>query len=693
MGVEVSFAIAPRHNQCKGQTEKDTNSIDMQVAARESVRSQASPENVLVVFGGLLLVMLLAALDSTIVATALPTIVGEFGGLAHISWVVTAYLLAQTIVTPIYGKLGDLYGRKRVLQVAIVIFLIGSALCGLSQSMSHLIIFRAVQGLGGGGLMVTTQAVVADVVPPRARGRYQGIFGAAFGFASIAGPLVGGYFTTHWTWRWIFYINLPVGIIALVVLAATLPAQSSYARHAIDYVGAAVLALALASVVLVTDLGGAVYSWSSPLMIGLIVTAVAGLIAFVVVERRAREPILPLPLFRTRDVWVTSVVGLIVGFALIGSVTYLPVFLQIVKGLSPTESGLRMVPLMAGTLLTSIIAGQLVSRTGKYKLFPIIGTTIVTISLLLISRMTAETSTLVASLYMLLLGLGLGFVMQVLIIAVQNAVDYRELGVATSNAILFRFIGGSLGTALLGAVLATQLHANVQRLMPGAGTDALNLISPQALAGLTPAVRAAYTEAFVVSLSTVFLLAAAISFVGLIFALLLPERPLRETIAAAAESDIGGDIAQTFYMPTDTDSREQLLRGLAVLADRDVRRRYIASIVTRAGVDLSPTAAWLLVQIEREPDVHVQELGRRGKCDANKLKSATAELLQESLIATDSVADVYRLTEPGCETYNRLVTARREHLAELWPEWSPQKREEVAQILRRLARELIPEAG
>lgn len=666
----------------------------MQVAAPADVTSQASHENVLVVFGGLLLVMLLAALDSTIVATALPTIVGEFGGLAHISWVVTAYLLAQTIVTPIYGKLGDLYGRKRVLQVAIVIFLIGSALCGLSQSMGHLILFRAVQGLGGGGLTVTTQAVVADVVPPRARGRYQGIFGAAFGFASIAGPLVGGYFTTHWTWRWIFYINLPVGIIALIVLAATLPAQSSFARHAIDYAGAATLALTLASVVLVTDLGGTVYSWSSPLMIGLIVLAVAGLIAFVLVERRASEPILPLQLFLTRDVWVTSVVGLIVGFALIGSVTYLPVFLQIVKGLSPTESGLRMVPLMAGTLATSIIAGQLVSRTGKYKLFPIIGTTIVAISLLLISRMTAETSTLAASLYMALLGLGLGFVMQVLIIAVQNAVDYRELGVATSNAILFRFIGGSLGTALLGAVLATQLNTNVQRLMPGAlnSTGALDLISPQALAKLSPSIRDAYIEAFVASLSTVFLVAAAISFFGLLVALLLPERPLRETIAAAAEADIGGEIGHTFAMPADTDSRKQLLRGLAVLADRDVRRRYIAAIVTRAGVDLTPAAAWLLVQIERERDVEVSELGRRGKADAKILQAAAAELLEKSLIAAGEAADVYRLTEAGCEMYNRLVAARREHLAELWPEWSPKKREEVAEILRRLARELIPEA-
>ena len=620
----------------------------------------------------------------------MPTIVGEFGGLAHISWVVTAYLLAQTIVTPIYGKLGDLYGRKRVLQFAIVFFLIGSALCGLSQSMSHLIIFRAVQGLGGGGLMVTTQAVVADVVPPRQRGRYQGIFGAAFGFASIAGPLVGGDFTTHWTWRWIFYINLPVGVIALVVLAATLPAQSSFARHAIDYTGAAVLALTLASIVLVADLGGTVYSWRSPMTIGLIVTAVAGLIAFVLVERRAREPILPLQLFRTRDVWVTSVVGLIVGFALIGSVTYLPVFLQIVKGLSPTQSGLRMVPLMAGTLVTSILSGQLVSRTGKYKLFPIIGTTMVVISLLLMSRMTAHTNALAVSLYMLLLGLGLGFVMQVLIIAVQNAVDYRDLGVATSNAILFRFIGGSLGTALLGAVLATQLNANVERLLPGTG--ALDSISPQALAGLSPSLRDAYTEAFVASLSTAFLVAAAIAFVGLLVALLLPQRQLRETIAAAAEADIGGEIAQAFPMATDTDSREKLLRGLAVLADRDVRRRYIAAIVARAGVDLSPAAAWLLVQIERERGIEISELGRRGKCDATKLKAATAELSDKSLIAAGSVANVYQLTQAGCDMYNRLVTARREHLAELWPEWSPKKREEVAEILRRLARELIPEA-
>jgi EmrB/QacA subfamily drug resistance transporter len=635
----------------------------MQAIATAELSSRISHEKILVVFGGLLLVMLLAALDSTIVATALPTIVHELGGLEHLSWVVTAYLLAQTIVTPIYGKLGDLYGRKRVLQVAIIIFLIGSALCGLSQSMTHLILFRAIQGLGGGGLMVTTQAVVGDIIPPRDRGRYQGIFGAAFGVASVAGPLLGGYFTTNLTWRWIFYINLPLGIVALAVLAVTLPAQASYLRHTVDYIGAALLAASLAAIVLVTDLGGITYPWSSPFMIGLIVLAIVALAAFIVVERRAAEPILPLHLFRIRDVWVTSVVGLIIGFALLGSVTYLPLFLQIIKGLSPTASGLRMIPLMGGTLATSILAGQIVSRTGRYKIFPIVGTTMVTLSLFLISRMTAETSIFTASLYMLLLGLGLGFVMQVLIIAVQNAVDYHDLGVATSNAILFRFIGGSFGTALLGSVLATQLNNNV-----------------------TP-------ESVAISLDTVFLVAAVVALFGLLMSLFLPERPLRQTIAAATEVDVGGDIGQAFAMPTDVDSHTHLLRGLTVLADRDVLRRSIGAVVARARVDLTIGAAWLLVQIEREPGVSVHELGRNAKVEPSKVESGRSELLNHSLIERSPGKDVYALTKDGCEIFNRLAAARREHLAELWPEWSPQKREDVAAILRRLARELVPETS
>jgi predicted MFS family arabinose efflux permease len=443
-----------------------------------------------------------------------------------------------------------------------------------------------------------------------------------------------------------------------VVLAATLPSQSSYTRHAIDYLGAGLLAAALAAVILFTDLGGVAYGFSSPLMIGLIVVAVVGLIAFILVERRAEEPVLPLRLFRIRDVWVTSAIGLIIGFALLGSVTYLPLFLQIVKGMSPTESGLRMIPLMGGTLFTSILSGQIVSRTGRYKLFPIIGTTMVTTALFLISRMTAETTNLTIAGLMLMLGFGLGFVMQILIIAVQNAVEYHDLGVATSNAILFRFIGGSLGTALLGAVLATQLEA---------------------------------TKSLIASLDTVFMLASVIAFFGLVLSFLLPERRLRETIAAATEADIGGDIGQAFAMPQSLDSRAQLLRGLAVLADRDVRRQYVAAIVERAGVELSAGAAWLLVQIEREPGVDINALARKGKADPNKLSRSRAELLARSLIVQASANEVFTLTGDGCDIYNRLVAARREHLAEVWPEWSPQKREDVFAILRNLARELIPE--
>src|SRR5919112_3216917 len=398
------------------------------------------------VIGALLVVMLLASLDQTIVSTALPTIVGELGGLDHISWVVTSYLLAVTIVTPLYGKLGDLYGRKLVLQGALVIFLIGSALCGLAQGMTELIAFRAIQGLGGGGLMVSAQAAVGDVVPPRERGKWMGYFGAVFGVSSVAGPLIGGFLTSHTSWRWIFYVNLPLGALALVVLGITLPGKRERVERAIDYGGTVLLAVALSALVLATTLGGTSYDWDSAFIIGLGVLCVGATFGFLWVERRAREPVLPPSLFGNRVFAVTSAVGLVVGFALFGALTFLPLFQQVVRGDSPTQSGLQLLPVMGGLLLTSILPGQVIPRTGRYRWFPIAGTAVGILGLLLLSRLTRNTSAGLAALDMLVLGMGLGMVMQVLVLAVQNSVPYEQLGVATSGATLFRSIGGSLGT-------------------------------------------------------------------------------------------------------------------------------------------------------------------------------------------------------------------------------------------------------
>jgi EmrB/QacA subfamily drug resistance transporter len=489
-------------------------------------------QGVMVVFAGLLLVLLMAALDSTIVSTALPTIVGDLGGLNHISWVVTAYLLAQTAVTPVYGKLGDLYGRKIVLQVALVVFLLGSALCGAAQSMTELILFRGLQGLGGGGLIVSTMAAIGDVVPPRDRGRYQGFFGAVFGLASVIGPLLGGFFTSNLSWRWIFYVNLPIGVLAFGVLAATLPARADQTRHRIDYLGAALLAVGLSAVVLVCTLGGTDYKWGSPQIIGLAVAAIVLLVAFVLVERRAPEPVLPPRLFRNRVFSVTSAMGLVVGFGLFGSVTYLPLFLQVVNGATPTGSGLQILPLMGGLLVTSIASGQLISRTGRYKPFPIAGTAIMVLGLLLLSGMDAHTSRLTASAYMFVLGLGLGMVMQVLVLAVQNAVDYKDLGVATSGATLFRSIGGSVGTAILGSIFSNRLSSELAASLPSSATARLaggvTHANPAALAKLPPAVHAAYIQAFTNALGTVFAVAAGVAAVAFLLSWALPERPLRE---------------------------------------------------------------------------------------------------------------------------------------------------------------------
>src|SRR6476620_7149617 len=471
-------------------------------AALPSVERRVGPT-----FGALMLVMLLASLDSTIVSTALPTIVGDLGGISQLAWVVTAYLLTSTIATPLAGKLGDLYGRKIVLQGALVVFLVGSALCGLAHDMTQLILFRGVQGIGGGALMVSTQAVIGDVVSPRERGRYAGLMGAVFGISTVVGPLVGGLIVDHLSWQWIFYVNLPIGIVAFVVLQLVLQASTRKVEHAVDYVGMALLAGGLTSLVLYTSLGGTTYGWWSTPMIALLAASIVLSIAFVLVEHTAAEPLVPLYLFRNRVFSVASVVGFMVGIALFGSVTYIPLYLQIVKGASPTASGLQMLPLMAGVLVASIGSGQLITRSGRYKVFPIVGTALMVVGLLLLSRLDVTTSTLLADAYMLVLGLGLGFVMQVLVLAVQNAVSYENLGVATSTATLFRSMGGTIGVPIFGAIFANHLAKNLGRVLPPEILAKLpERLGPSQIDALPAAVREPYVAAYVAAIRPMFLI-------------------------------------------------------------------------------------------------------------------------------------------------------------------------------------------
>jgi EmrB/QacA subfamily drug resistance transporter len=659
---------------------------------------QVSKAQIRLIMVGLLLGMLLAALDQTIVATALPTIAGDLHGLSHLTWVVTAYLLASTASTPLWGKLGDQYGRKFFFQSAIVIFIIGSILAGLSRDMLELILFRAIQGLGAGGLIVGAMASVGDVVSPRERGRYQGVFGAVFGVSSVLGPLLGGFFVDKLSWHWIFYVNVPIAVIALVVTSAVLPASGARVHHVIDYLGTALLAAAATGLILVASLGGNTYKWTSVPIVALSVASVVLVAAFLMVERRAAEPIIPLPLLSNRTFSTTSAIGFVVGFAMFGAITFLPLYMQVVKGLSPTISGLRLTPLMAGLLITSIGSGFIISRWGRYKVFPVVGTGVMSVGLFLLSRIGVSTGALALSLAMVVLGLGIGMVLQVLVIAVQNAVGYQDLGVATAGTTFFRSIGASFGVAIFGAIFSDTLISNIHHALGHvtlpAGFSPTGGVSPAQLQALPAPVRHVLVVGYAHSLQTVFLVAVPIALVAFALTWILPEVPLRRTTAVTDPADT---LAPT-SIPHTASSRDEIARALSVLARGENREEIYRWLVTEAALDLTPAACWLLLRIDDHEDRTAAQLADHLHVPEAAVVRFGAELTGKGLLerrggdGTDGGQPRFFLTVSGRAALDRLAAARRKGLAELLGGWSPDEHEEVVQMVARLASDLMSHA-
>ncbi|WP_327067552.1 MFS transporter [Kitasatospora sp. NBC_01250] len=513
--------------------------------AGEGERPARSPREIRLVMIGLVITMMLAMLDNLIVGTAMPTIVGDLHGANHLSWVVTSYTLATAAATPIWGKLGDLYGRKGTFLTSIVIFLVGSALAGLSQNMNEMIGFRALQGLGAGGLMVGVMSIMGALVSPRERGKYQGMFAAVMAIATVGGPLLGGFITDHFSWHWIFYINLPLGAVALAVVWVTLHLPKVRSDAKVDYLGALLLTVGITSLVLITTWGGTQYAWGSKHIIGLIVLAAASLIGFCYVEARVQEPMLPLSMFRNRDFTVVSIIGFIVGFQMFGGVTFLPQYQQIVQNASATNSGLLLMPMMFGMLVVSLAVGQVVTKTGKYRVFPIIGTVVMGAGSLLLSTMGVGTTRLTSSIFMAVLGAGMGFLMQITMLVAQNSVQLKDMGVASSTATLFRTIGGSFGVALFGSIFTNHVTDGLKSLpgASGSGSDGTGQMTPAKLRTLPEPVQSAFHHAYSNGNHAVFLWAAGISVVSIIAALFLKGTPLRGAGKAAGEQAEGSDMA------------------------------------------------------------------------------------------------------------------------------------------------------
>ncbi|MFI1949370.1 DHA2 family efflux MFS transporter permease subunit [Streptomyces virginiae] len=647
--------------------------------------TEHASREVLVSIGALLLGLLIAALDQTIVSTALPTIVSDLGGMAHLSWVVTAYMLASTAATPLWGKLGDQYGRKKLFQYAIVLFLIGSALCGIAQDMPQLIGFRALQGLGGGGLIVLSMAIVGDIVPPRERGKYQGLFGGVFGATSVLGPLLGGLFVDNLSWRWVFYINLPIGLVALVVIAAVLhiPARSS--KHTIDYLGTFLIACVATCLVLIASLGGT-WGWGSARVIGVAVLGAFLLACFLVVERRAAEPVLPLGLFRIRTFTLCSAISFVVGFAMFGAMVYLPTFLQVVQGVSPTMSGVHMLPMVIGMLLTSTVSGQIVSRTGRWKVFPIAGTAVTALGLLLLHQLHRTSSTWEMSVYFFVFGAGLGLVMQVLVLVVQNAVSYADLGVATSGATFFRSIGASFGVAIFGTVFTHQLDDKLAASLEGAtlpaGASVAQLeADPRAIAALPADLQPRVLDAYATAITDVFLYAVPIVLIAFVIAWFLKEDKLRGSVTAP-------DVTETLASnPVQRSSHDEVARALSVLGTREGRRHVYEKITEKAGYDLLPASSWLLLRIKRYGSVEPAMLAERTNVPLRVVTDAARQIEERGLAVRDGLPLV--LTDQGRVSAAKLAEAREESLAELLGDWwGPDRPTDLVKLVKQINAEL-----
>lgn len=609
-----------------------------------------------IAFATVALGMLLAALDSTIVSTALPTIVGDLGGGNHVSWVVTSYLLAQTITSAVAGKLGDLFGRKLVLQASVIIFITGSALCGLSGSMEWLIGSRAIQGIGAGGLTVTATALIADVIPLRERGRYQGALGAVFGVTTVLGPLLGGFFTDQLSWRWAFYINVPFALIVIIAAHRTIPAVERQSQVKIDWPGIVTVGLGAGAWILATSWGGTTYAWDSATIIGLFIGGAVALTAFVLVEIRGTDPILPMGLFRSKVFSVCSALAFVVGFTMLGAMTFLPTFLQYVEGVSATESGLRMLPMVAGLLLTSISSGIAVSRTGRYKMFPVVGSLVMALGLYLLSRMDTSTSTGLSSLYMFILGLGIGMSMQVLTIIVQNSVPYAQLGVATSGVTFLRTLGSSFGAAIFGTLYSNFLD----RELPGAlaqapGVTPADLATPSSLHELDDALIAPILDTYASAIGHVFLWAVPVALIAFVLALFLPQVKLSDDLQPSAR-----DLGEGFGLPEARNAEDRISQRVAnLLYARG--REGVLEMLEQADLGMDEGRVWALLQVDGLTaggrTASVRDIAMARAVPPILLQPAFEDLLDRRLVRGD-LQDL-RMTATGGAAVTQLIDTFR----------------------------------